>query len=190
VSAELAEAATAEGATLLVADRTLRDGVLSLTRTADNRMRRDRRYRQELTQWTTPPGIGRRDGVPRRAFGPWDTNAALPRRDLAAGHDAPTAVVEFEADPTIRLVLTRTDRRGDWVRAGMALQRILLTATVRGLAATPLTQVTEVPPLRDLLHDAAGTAQTALRIGYPITPAVATPRRPLHEVLVSDRGRA
>jgi hypothetical protein len=93
-------------------------------------------------------------------------------------------VVEFEPEPTILLLLTGTDRRGDWVRAGMALQRVLLTATVRGLAATPLTQLTEVPPLRDLLRDAAGTVQTVLRIGYPITHAVATPRRPLHEFLV------
>lgn len=184
VLAELADAATAEGAALLVADRVLRDGVLSLTRTAENRMRHDRRYREELADWTTPPGIGRRDGVPRQAFGPRATNATLPLRDLASGHGAPTAVVEFEPEPTILLLSTSTDRRGDWVRAGMALQRILLTATVRGLAATPLTQLTEVPPLRDLLHDDAETVQTVLRIGYPITLAVATPRRSLQDVLV------
>jgi nitroreductase len=95
-------------------------------------------------------------------------------------------VVEFERDPTILLLFTPGDTPGDWVRAGMALQRVLLTATVRGLAATPLTQLTEVPPLRELLADTAAgrTVQTLLRIGYPITPAVATPRRPLEEVLV------
>lgn len=184
VLAELAGAAAEEGAALLIADHTLRDGVLSLTRTAENRMRRERRYLQELAAWTTPPGIGRRDGVPRQAFGPRDTNTALPLRDLAAGHGAPTAVVEFEPEPTILLLSTGTDRRGDWVRAGMALQRVLLTATIRGLAATPLTQLTEVPPLRGLLQDTAGTVQTVLRVGYPITPAIASPRRALEEVLV------
>jgi hypothetical protein len=122
--------------------------------------------------------------VPREAFGPRDTDAALPLRDLAFGHGAPTAVVEFEPDPTILLVFTPGDTPGDWVRAGMALQRVLLTAT--GLAATPLTQLTEVPPLRELLADPAGgqVLQTVLRIGYPITSAAATPRRPLAEVLV------
>jgi nitroreductase len=186
VLAELADAASAEDAALLVADRAVRDGVLSLTRTAENRMRRDGRYRAELAKWTTPPGIGRRDGVPREAFGPRDTDAALPLRDLAFGHRAPTAVVEFEPDPTILLLFTREDTPGDWVRAGMALQRVLLTATVRGLAATPLTQLTEVPRLRELLADPAGgqVVQTVLRIGYPITSAAATPRRPLAEVLV------
>jgi nitroreductase len=186
VLAELTDAAAAEDAALLVADRAVRDGVLSLTRTAENRMRRDRRYRAELATWTTPPGIGRRDGVPREAFGPRDTDAALPLRDLAFGHGAPTAVVEFEPDPTILLLFTRGDTPGDWVQAGMALQRVLLTATVRGLAATPLTQVTEIPPLRELLADPADghALQTVLRIGYPITSAAATPRRPLAEVLV------
>jgi hypothetical protein len=186
VLAELAGAATAEAAALLVADRALRDGVLSLTRTAENRMRRDRRYRDELANWTTPPGIGRRDGVPREAFGPRDTDGALPLRDLALGHAAPTAVVEFESDPVILLLFTPGDTPGDWVRAGMALQRVLLTATVRGLAATPLTQLTEVPPLRELLADSAAgrVVQTVLRIGYPSTPAAATPRRPLEDVLV------
>ncbi len=186
VLAELADAATAESAVSLVADSALRNGVLSLTRTAENRMRRDRRYRDELANWTTPPGIGRRDGVPRQTFGPRDTNAALPLRDLAVGHGAPTAVVEFEPDPTVLLLFTGADTPADWVRAGMALQRLLLTATVRGLAATPLTQLTEVPPLRELLADtvAGRVAQTVLRIGYPLTRSVASPRRPVEEVLV------
>ena len=186
VLAELGEAATTEHATLLVADHALRNGVLSLTRTAENRMRGDRRYRDELADWTTPPGIGRRDGVPRHAFGPRDKQGALPLRDIAVGHGAPTAVVEFEPDPTVLLLFTDADTPADWVRAGMALQRLLLTATVRGLAATPLTQLTEVPPLRELLADttAGRVVQTVLRIGYPLTPSVATPRRPVEEVLV------
>jgi nitroreductase len=187
---ELADAATVEDAVLLVADRALRSGVLSLTRTAENRMRGDRRYRDELANWTTPPGIGRRDGVPRQAFGPRDKDGALPLRDLAAGHGAPTAVVEFEPDPTILLLFTGADTPADWVRAGMALQRVLLTATIRGLAATPLTQLAEVPSLRELLADTAAgrVVQTVLRIGYPLTPAVASPRRPVEEVLVPAPG--
>lgn len=187
VLTELADAATAEGALLLVADRALRNGVLSLTRTAENRMRGDRRYRDELADWTTPPGIGRRDGVPRQVFGPRDTHGALPLRDLAVGHGAPTALVEFEPDPTILLLFTGADTPADWVRAGMALQRLLLTATVRRLAATPLTQLTEVPSLRELLADTVDgrVVQTVLRIGYPLTPSVASPRRPVEDVLIA-----
>jgi len=183
---ELAGAATAEGAAMLTVDSGLRDGVLSLTRTAETQMRTDPRYRAELAAWTTPGGVGRRDGVPRQAFGPRDTDGALPLRDFAHGHGAPTATVAFEPDPTVILLFTDRDTRVDWLRAGAALQRVLLTATLRGLAGTPLSQLLEVPKLRALLVDSltGEVAQTVLRIGYPITPAVATPRRPVGEVVV------
>jgi hypothetical protein len=184
----LAAAAAAEGARLLIADAPLRQAVLSLTRTADRGQREDRDYVSELRQWTTGGGPGRRDGVPRQAFGPRATDAALPLRDFAIAHGAPSAVVEFEREPTIVLVLTAGDRTVDWVAAGMALQSVLLTATVRGLAATPLSQVTEVPALRELLTDTADVAQTVLRVGYGLYPAAPTPRRDLDEVLVT-RGR-
>ena len=65
----------------MAVDPPLRDGVLSLTRTAENRMRSNPRYRAELAAWTTPGGIGRRDGVPRPTFAPRDTDGALPLRD-------------------------------------------------------------------------------------------------------------
>jgi hypothetical protein len=182
---ELAGAATAEGAVLLTADPALRDGVLSLTRTAENRLRADPRYRAELAAWTTPPGIGRRDGVPRQAFGPRDTNASLPLRDFGFGHGYPVGIVDFEPDPTLVLLFTTGDTPVDWMRAGAALQRLLLTATLRGLAATPLSQSSEIAALRKLLADTATghVVQTVLRVGYPATPALPTPRRPLDEVL-------
>ncbi|HEU4421299.1 MAG TPA: nitroreductase [Pilimelia sp.] len=183
---ELSAAAVAEGAMLLVTDPPLRDGVLSLTRTAEDRMRTDPRYRAELAAWTTPGGVGRRDGVPRQAFGPRDRNTALPLRDLALGQGAPTAVVTFEPDPTVVLLFTPGDEPADWLRAGAALQRVLLTGTIRGLAATPLSQLTEIQALRRLLADTATgyVVQTVLRIGYPTTAALPTPRRPVEDVLV------
>jgi nitroreductase len=183
---ELRAAAIVERATLVTVDPALREGILSLTRTADNRMREDPRYRAELAAWTTPGGVGRRDGVPREAFGPRDAFGALPLREFAIGHGAPTAIVDFEADPTIVLLYTAGDTRADWLRAGAALQRVLLTATLRGLAATPLSQVMEVPRLRSLLHDSLNgqVVQTVLRIGYPQAATRPVPRRPLDELIV------
>ncbi|MGE5828974.1 MAG: Acg family FMN-binding oxidoreductase [Micromonosporaceae bacterium] len=184
---ELTGAAAAEGATLVVLEPALRDGVLSLTRTAENRMRADPHYLEELAAWTTPGGVGRRDGVPRQAFGPRDTDAALALRDFGIGHGTPTTTVAFEPDPTLVLLFTDGDTKVDWLRAGAALERVLLTATVRGLAATPLSQLLEVPKLRDLLADTVTgqVAQTVLRIGYPTTPAPATPRRPIEDVILN-----
>jgi nitroreductase len=184
---ELAGAATAEGATLLAVDPALRSGILSLTRTAENRMLSNKRYRAELAAWTTSGGVGRQDGVPREAFGPRDPQEAIPLRDFAVGHGFPTATVAFEPEPTLILLFTSGDTQADWLRAGAALQRVLLTATLRGLAATPLSQLLEVPRLRALLDDSATNqvAQTILRIGYATTPAPPTPRRPLAEVIVT-----
>lgn len=81
------------------------------------------------------------------------------------------------------------DTPAQWVRGGEALERIWLTATVRGLALTPMSQLTEISALRDLLTDAAtrSVPQTVLRIGYPLTPALASPRRPLADLMVRNR---
>ena len=185
---ELAGAATAEGADLLTADPPLRAGVLSLTRTAESRMRADPHYRAELAAWTPLPGIDRRDGVPRQAFGPRDEDFALPLRDFTLGHGAPSGMVAFEPDPTIVLLFTADDTPSDWLRAGAALQRILLIGNLRGLAATPLSQLVEVPKLRALLADmvTGQVVQTVLRIGYPTRPAPPTPRRPVRDVILTD----
>jgi nitroreductase len=188
---ELAAAAMIEDAVLVEVDPSLRDGVLSLTRTAENRMRADPRYHTELAAWTTPGGVGRHDGVPRQAFGPRDTDGALPLRDFALGQGAPTATVAFEPEPTLILLYTTGDTPADWLHAGSALQRVLLTATKRGLAATPLSQLLEVPKLRALLADYVNhqVIQTVLRIGYPTTSAPPTPRRPLSDVIVAGGER-
>jgi hypothetical protein len=186
-AAELGRAAAAEGGTLHIAEPSLRDAVLSLTRTAEHRMRDNRHVQAELARWTEDAEKGRRDGVPLASQGPRDVNAALPLRDLTAGHHSGSSVVAFEPEPTIALLFTPDDSAADWLRAGCALQRVLLTATVRGLAATPLTQVTEVPRLRELLTDTATerAVQSVLRIGYPSVPALASPRRPLSDVLLA-----
>jgi nitroreductase len=72
----------------------------------------------------------------------------------------------------------------DWLRAGQALQRVLLTATNRGIAATPLTQPLETADAWLVRDPRSGSEQPQmiLRIGYglPVQPA---PRRPVPEVL-------
>jgi nitroreductase len=191
VMADLTAAAAAEGARLVVADAPLRQAVLSLTRTAERRQREDPDYLAELRRWTSAPGPGRRDGVPRQALGPRDSDAALPLRDFAIAHGTPSTVVEFERDPTILLLMTPGDRTADWLAAGMALQSVLLTATARGLAATPLSQLTEMPTLRDLFADTVTREilQTVLRVGYARHPVAPTPRRDLGEMLVEADGK-
>jgi nucleotide-binding universal stress UspA family protein len=72
-------------------------------------------------------------------------------RDFGLGHDAPSSSVDFEPDPTLLVLFTPGDTVADWLKAGAALQGLWLTATLRGLAATPMTQLPEISALRALL---------------------------------------
>ena len=78
------------------------------------------------------------------------------------------------------------DEPADWVRAGRALERVLLLATAEGAAASFLNQALEVPGLRTevrrLLGD-FGEPQLLLRLGYAPQAGPAL-RRPLAEVLI------
>lgn len=187
---QLTDAARFEEATLTVADAVSRNAILGLSQAAERNLRAMGGYRAELAQWTLPRA-GRRDGVPPSATGPWDALETMPIRDfgLLQPH-LHRATETFEPYPTIMVLATAGDSARDWVRAGQALQRVLLTATRLHLATTPISQPIEIPVIREMLTNTRnGTwAQMILRVGYG-RPAAATPRRPLAEVLLPHRGR-
>jgi hypothetical protein len=82
------------------------------------------------------------------------------------------------------MLTTHGDTVRDHLLAGQAMQRVLLTATVIGLASSFLSQPVEVPLTRAALRallDAPGHPQTVLRIGYG-HPAARTPRRSVDAV--------
>jgi hypothetical protein len=65
---------------------------------------------------------------------------------------------------------TDEDRPSDWLRAGEALQRVLLESARRGLGANPFDGVVEVPVARAQLRRelaAVGHPQAILRLGAP-----------------------
>jgi hypothetical protein len=83
------------------------------------------------------------------------------------------------------VLYTADDSPDQWICAGQALERVLLTATVRGVAATPMSQPLEIPDLRDLLTDATGgnVAHVILRLGYG-PPGTPSPRRSVDECMI------
>ncbi len=91
----------------------------------------------------------------------------------------------FEQVPQLALLGTSGDARADWLRAGQALERVLLQATADGLATSMTSQPLEWPALRWTVRDPVagmGHVQMVIRLGYgPQGPA--TPRRPVSEVL-------
>jgi hypothetical protein len=160
-----------------------RDTIMRLARSADRWLRDRPGYRDELTRWGG--GEHRYDGVPARAAGPRDAIEVVPIRDFAAAPPPAEGHARFEPYPTILVLATAGDRWPDWIRAGQALQRVLLTATWKNLATMPISQPVEVPGARRMLLDpAAGLAvQMVLRVGYGRL-AGATPRRPIAETLL------
>jgi Nitroreductase family len=185
VQTELVEAAQVEGGQLFIADPALRDSILSTVRTAHNRQRTDVDYLVELAAWTRP-ARGRRDGVPAYAFAPPDPDERIPVRDFGLAYPARMAwPAVFEDDPTVAVLYTAGDNPAAWLSAGQSMQRVLLTATLRKVQATVMTQPLEIPELRALFDDSAlgRVAQVILRLGYaPDAPA--TPRRSVSDLLV------
>ncbi|MGA6151943.1 hypothetical protein ACPEIC_01285 [Stenotrophomonas sp. NPDC087984] len=188
---ELAEAARAHGATLWLAGPEETSRLLRLTAEAQRRTSGDPRRLAESRDWVRETGPY---GIPAAALGPRDVTGRLPMRDYLGpgpdgrrGGDPPT--VAFESDPAIAVLATDQDRRTDWLRAGQALEHVLLLATSHAVGASLLHQALEWSDLRWSLSDAhrtPGHVQMLIRLGYgPVGPA--TPRSEAAETL--DGGR-
>ncbi|MFF4624500.1 Acg family FMN-binding oxidoreductase [Nonomuraea jabiensis] len=181
---DLVTAAHTEGATLVpVKGRTARR-VLDLVAVAEGTLTAEESYRAELARWVGSEA--RSDGVPEHAFGPRPRHGELPMRDFAVG-DLPPGTREqadFEPYPQLAVLFTTDDGPLDWLRAGQALQRVLLTATAHGVAASMFSQPLDVRPPQHRGDHAGpfGYVQMLVRFGYgPPVPHV--PRRPVFEVL-------
>lgn len=188
VIAALINAASTEGGILdVVEDPGTRATLFDLERTADRRNQADPLYRAELAAWTNP-APERGDGVPPEAFGPRPELVTIPTRDFDLARTTDRRVARFEPEPTIALLSTAGDTRRDWLNAGQALERVLLTATVHGVSTMPMTQALEMPDLRQLLSTPtrALMAQSVVRLGYA-GRGTPTPRRPIADVLVATR---
>jgi hypothetical protein len=76
----------------------------------------------------------------------------------------------FEKRPVIAVLTTVHDRRTHWLRAGQALEHVLLVATAHGLSASLLHQALEWPDLRaqltPSLPDPRAHPQRLIRLGY------------------------
>jgi nitroreductase len=105
-------------------------------------------------------------------------------RDFAAAQSGPVHYAWFEERPQLAVLSTPSSNWSDWLRAGQALQRVLLTAMLRGIAASPLTPPLETPDAWLVRDPRSGFEypQMILRFGYGV-PVPHTPRRPVSAVL-------
>lgn len=186
VRAELADAAHMEGASLTFPGPAERARLLRVAAEAEQRNRTDADRAGESRRWVHRDPDDTADlGLPRAVLGPQDAHGQLPMRDFTAQrHTERLPARPFEPAPALALLTTRHDRRSDWLRAGQALEHVLLVATAYGVRASLLHQPMEWPDLRRELRpapDLDGHPQMLVRLGYgPEGPA--TPRRAPDEV--------
>jgi hypothetical protein len=90
----------------------------------------------------------------------------------------------LETEPALAVLSTSGDTRADQVAAGIALERVLLTATRDGLKASFLNQPLEFDDLRRAVQQTTGKpgfSQMVIRFGHS-TVSATTPRRPVSAV--------
>jgi nitroreductase len=164
-----------------------------LSREAEAIQAADPRYQAELEAWTTTD-LHRTDGVPVYA---------IPRGDAGSESDIPSRNFDVAGRgwlPTVKqsslnhclMVLgaaeparTLESNRWAWLRAGEALQRILLEATRFDFVVGIASQVAEVPSIRDRLRkelDLEFHPLLLMRIGRA-APTPAAKRRDLATII-------
>ncbi|WP_018352494.1 Acg family FMN-binding oxidoreductase [Longispora albida] len=181
----LSQAAAAEHCWLMLTDDPAEvRRIAAILRAADRELTSDPAYQAEMRAWTSR-SPGSLDGIPRSAAGPAaQAYELLMRRDFGgAPHQSGR---DYETEPLIGILGAHGDLPSDEVRAGQALQHVLLTATVLGLSAGMYSQPMDAPGARDALWRELrwrGSPQMLLRLGYGL-PAPASPRRPAADVII------
>ncbi|MDX3714987.1 nitroreductase family protein [Streptomyces europaeiscabiei] len=149
IVAQMASAAHAAGARLHVPDTAGTRRLLRLTAAAEARNHAHPDRTAETLNWITAPGADAPYGIPLTALGPPDAGSRIPMRDFTGPIPAVRRpALWFERHVQLALLWTPHDRREDWLRAGQALQYVLLTATAHGLRTSLLHQGMEWPDLR------------------------------------------
>jgi nitroreductase len=143
--AGLAEAARAESAWLELVTGTASVGaVAEIAHAANQVLRRNAGYMAELAAWTRPDDANN-DGVPAPAGGPSpEPQDLLPQRPFDDRARAPGR--DFEPEPLVAVLGTEGNLPNDELCAGHALERVLLTLTDLGLAASCSRSRSRCPP--------------------------------------------
>jgi hypothetical protein len=180
--------ALVEGATLALVGEGLAADRLARLAAAARQADLDPVERAEIRRWTRSPQRPSPDGVPATALvaGPSEAEPGrLPQRDFDLGRDLGLLPGGGAPPAATAVLLTAADRRADWLRAGQALQRLLLHAASAWVFASLYTQPLENPLTRELIRDQLrlrGDPQMLLQFGHAVSTA-STPRRPSEDLI-------
>jgi hypothetical protein len=195
--AALRGSAARHGAALrIMADDGRRATLAATVQAAEHYLRLDGERVRELARWASAPGSARRDGVPATSYPARaePTDPYFPGRDFAHGHGWGIPPLSSARAPravgVAGLLTTPGDQPEDWVNAGQALQRIMLTASICGAVVALHSQPVEVPWLRGLIRTQLSDGacpHLVLRIGM-VTQVAVSVRRDPDDVLLSSSG--
>lgn len=178
----LCAAAFVEGGLLELFGRGDRaNAVARVIHRAEAAQARNGAFQAEVALWTRR-SVTEPDGVPAAS--------AFPAADDIPVQGAATALHEETAEPVFGAVLTADAGPAAELRAGMVLQRVLLTATSAGLTAAFLARPFETPETRAAIERVfadLGRPHTLLRLGYG-RPTMMTSRRPAAGVMLRRSG--
>ncbi|MEU4248097.1 nitroreductase family protein [Amycolatopsis sp. NPDC026612] len=182
IVAELRHAAELEQAWLPRLNAHQLDQLRELVHKGHHAQVADPAFLAEWRYWTARDRDSR-DGVPEYAAGAMPSdNGGWVLRDFGSHPRGRTD----DSEPLVVVIGSFDDTRMDRIRAGQAMQRVLLTATVAGLDASFISQPVEVPAIRTELRSLLGGGlwpQIVLRLGRG-APVPWTPRRSLADVLL------
>jgi hypothetical protein len=183
LAARLAAAAEREGARLVTVGDDARTDLAAVVAEADRTQFGDPHWRRELAMWMHADR--EQDGMPLPRGSDLGTRLAPTAPGEAIVLDEPDRSLVLEA-PLVVVLTTPADRPPDWLLAGRALQRVLLTAAAEGVLASYLNQACQVAEARNGVRYLVGGdvhPQAILRLGVPADPVRRTARRPLEDLL-------
>lgn len=186
----LLSAAAAEQARLYPVPPSERAFVEDLIWHAESEFSDDVALRDELASWLRAAATSAADGVPADIWGlPAALAPAGPEvvREAGFGDKALRDYRRNRSSPLVTILATPGNDRADWMAAGQAMARVLLTATARGLDASFLNSPLELSETRALLTRSLclpGEPQLILRFGHAESRPEPSARRPLESVLI------
>ncbi|MFN0133013.1 MAG: Acg family FMN-binding oxidoreductase [Phycisphaerales bacterium] len=191
LTAACAEAGTHGVALHIVVEPDQKHRIAELIAEGDRLQCADPSFRRELAAWVHSRRAASQDGMSGYAFGMPDllspAGALIIRTfDMGKGQAAHDQALA-EGSPTIGVFTTKADRPADWIAAGQAMERALLSITAAGFTCSYLNQPIEVPTLRPRLSRLLETSefpQILIRVGRgpELLPAV---RRAVEDVTLT-----
>lgn len=180
----LSDSAAEEGAWLQVIEsEDARQHVAALVSEGDSIQWSNPSWRRELASWMHPRRRG--EGLTMPVGVAPIAQLVVRTFDMGNGVGAKDKQLADES-PILAVIGTDGDSVKNWLNAGQALEKVLLSAHSKGLQASYLNQPIQVPSLRPKLQNLLGRGgfpQVLLRLGYPAEELPAAPRRTIDEVI-------